>query len=311
MKEIIPQPDKELIIRELSPDKFIRKTNYADNEIYIVTASNSPVVMQEIGRLRELSFRTAGGGTGKDCDIDDYDTGDNPYRQLIVWNPLDKEIVGGYRFKTGSDIKKNEKGEYLIATAGLFALGKKFQEEYMPYTIELGRSFVQPLYQPTVDSRKGLFSLDNLWDGLGALIVDNPEMKYFFGKVTMFPDFNKLARDYILFFLKKYFPDNENLVYPKEALSYHNKEELLSSAFVGIDGYTDAYKKLNTLVRALDEHIPPLVSAYVNLSPTMKSFGTSLNATFGQVEETAILVTIADIFEAKSERYIKSYTRYK
>lgn len=307
MEAIIAPVERDLLKTELSRDKFVRSTNNGTNEIYIITHHDSPNVMREIGRLREVTFRYAGGGTGKSVDIDDYDISDKPYRQLVVWNPEDKEIVGGYRF-----IKCNEAvdtdGQLSLATTELFEFSEKFIREYLPYTIELGRSFVQPNYQPSVNNRKGLFSLDNLWDGLGALIVDNPDMKYFFGKVTMYLHFNQRARDMILFFMKYYFPDKDNLVRPHQPLPYNTDVSDLEQLFRGLP-YKEGHKVLNQHVRSLGENIPPLVNSYMNLSATMRSFGTALNTHFGEVEETGIMVTIADIYDTKKERHIASYVK--
>ena len=308
MQTIILAIDTEILESELTADKFVRHTNNGSNLIYIVNYHNSPNLVQEIGRLREVTFRGAGGGTGKECDIDVFDTGANPYEQLLVWNPEYREIVGGYRFKRCGDADRDANGNLQLATSGLFNLSKKFVEEILPYTIELGRSFVQPNFQPTAGNRKGLFSLDNIWDGLGAITVDNPDIKYFYGKVTMYGHFNKQARDIILYFLTHYFPDNENLLRPKEPLPYYTDEKILASYFVNLD-YKEGYKVLKHEVSKFNENIPPLVNTYMNLSPTMKFFGTALNRTFGEVEESGILVTITDIYESKAERHVKSYQK--
>jgi len=306
MQNIIQPIDKQLLLSELNKNTFVRKANNGDNEIYIITHHDSPNVMKEIGRLREVTFRDAGGGTGEETDVDSFDTNESPYKQLVVWNPEDKEIVGGYRFiKCIEAIGKN--GEIHLATTELFHFTEKFIKEYLPYTIELGRSFVQPKYQPSGTNRKGLFSLDNLWDGLGALIVDNQDMKYYFGKVTMYNSFNAEARDMILYFMKYYFPDNEKLVYPHKPLDYKTvKVKNFEPLFKGLS-YKDGHKELNQHVRALGENIPPLVNTYMNISATMKTFGTSANTHFGDVEETGILVTINDIYDTKKERHINSY----
>jgi len=308
MKAIINPIDKKLLKEELTNERFVRLTNNGDNEIYIINHHNSPNVMLEVGRLRELTFREAGGGTGKEVDIDEFDTAViGAYEQLIVWNPREEEIVGGYRFIRCDKVPVN-KNIPQLATNELFIFSEKFISTYMKKTIELGRSFVQPQFQPTVDNRKGLFSLDNLWDGLGALVVDNPDMEYFFGKVTMYRSFNLEARDMILSFMNYFFPDNEKLITPMNPLPITTN---VSSFLKSIDGlsYKDAHKILNQNVRALGEHIPPLVNAYMNLSSTMKSFGTGINSHFGDVEETGIMVTIADIYDTKKERHIKSYLK--
>jgi hypothetical protein len=308
MEEIIEPVDRELLLKELTPDKFIRKTNNGHNVIYIITHEDSPMVMREIGRVREVAFRAAGGGTGKSLDIDDYDTQKSPYKQLIVWNEEDQEIVGGYRFIRCADALSL--GDQGLATSHLFNFSEDFKKNYLPKTIELGRSFVQPKYQPSVDNRKGLFSLDNLWDGLGALVVDNPDILYLFGKVTMYTDFNVKARDYILAFMNYFFPDKDKLVVPHNGLVLKNDTSDFLKEIEGLS-YKDAHKILNHHVRSLNENIPPLVNAYMNLSSTMKSFGTAINDEFGDVEETGILVTIKDIYPSKKERHISTYISEK
>ncbi len=306
MESIIPAIDKKLLIAELTKDKFLRKTNKANNEIYIITHHNSPYVMREIARLREIAFRYYGGGTGKEIDIDEYDMMDNPYKQLIVWNPEAEEILGGYRFICGPDIKFDKNGEPELATSHLFHFSPKFINEYLPYTIELGRSFVSLEYQSTRAGSKGIFALDNLWDGLGALSVAEPTMRYFFGKVTMYDTYNAKARDMILYFMFKHFPDPDKLVYPKKSLNITTDSKVLKKLFTEDDLKTD-YKILNTSVRRLGINIPPLVNAYMGLSPQMKVFGTAVNDTFGNVEETGILIDKDEILEEKRKRHIESY----
>jgi len=309
MEEIIPKIPREALLAELTRERYVRKTNNGDNEIYIITHHNSPNVMMEIGRLREITFRHAGGGTGKSYDIDEFDTSEHPYQQLIVWNPADQEIVGAYRFILCRDAEYHN-GQVMLATTELFHFSEKFYKEYLPTTIELGRSFIQPPYQPSEQFRKGLFSLDNLWDGLGAIIVDNPDMKYFFGKVTMYTDFNIEARDYILAFMQHYFPDNENLVRPLHKVELKTDVAAFIKELNG-HNYKEGHAILNKKVRALGENIPPLVNAYMNLSSTMKTFGTAINPTFGDVEETGLIVTIPDIYESKKERHVNSYRQAK
>lgn len=308
MEDIIEPIDKKIIEAELTPDKFVRKTNNGDNEIYIITHHDSPNIMLEIGRLREITFRGAGGGTGKSIDIDEFDIAEAPYKQLIVWSPVEKEIVGGYRFIKCKDAPVSPEGIIQLATTELFKFSEKFVKEYVPSTIELGRSFVQPKFQPSSENRKGLFSLDNLWDGLGAIVIDNPDIKHFFGKVTMYTDFNVAARDMILAFMNYFFPDKEHLVVPIEPLPLKTDVSEFLRSLEGLN-YKDAHRILNQNVRTLGEQIPPLVNSYMNLSSTMKTFGTSMNTHFGEVEETGILVSIADIYETKKERHLLTYKK--
>ena len=291
---------------ELTPERLLRRTNKADNEIYVVDAFNAPNTMREIGRLREIAFRLAGGGTGKKCDIDEFDTMETPCQQLIVWDPREKMILGGYRFITGDKVRFDDNGVPHIATAHMFRFSEKFISDYLPHTLELGRSFVRPEYQSTRLGVKALFTLDNLWDGLGALTVLDKNIKYLFGKVTMYPSYIEEGRDMILYFLKKHFPDPEGLVVPIHPLPVNIDYERFDAMFVG-ETFKDDFRILNTEVRRLGYNIPPLVSAYMSLSPTMKMFGTAINDEFGDVEESGIFLTIDDIFEEKKLRHIQTY----
>lgn len=297
MQPLIEPVGRELIQKELTSERLLRKTNNASNEIYTFTAAEAPNAMLEIGRLRELSFRNAGGGTGANVDIDELDTVEGGYHQLIVWDPTDSEIVGGYRFAVPrcSDADK-------LSTEHYFRFTEKFRQEFLPYTIELGRSFVQPHYQGTRENPKGIYALDNLWDGLGALMMYNQDMRYFLGKVTMYGDYNREARDLLLSFLNKYFPDHDNLLIPINPIDLHLDESKYSKILVG-ENYTEDYKILSREIRSMDENIPPLINSYMNLSPSMRVFGTVCNHDFGNVEETGILITIEDIYPQKTERH--------
>lgn len=311
MKDIIAPIPKELLKAELTEDKRLRFTNRSDNEIYVVTAAEAPNVMREIGRLREIAFRAAGGGTGKEVDIDEFDTMEVPYKQLIVWNPDNDDIVGGYRFIYGNDIRYDENGTPQIATAhGMFRFSEKFLKEYLPYTLELGRAFVALDYQSTRMGSKSLFALDNLWDGLGALAVVLPGMKYYFGKVTMYPSYPTKARDMILYFLRTNFPDKDRLVEPVEPLLLETDEAELKSIFCK-ENFKENYRILKQEVHNLGVTIPPMVNAYLGLSATMKIFGTAVNYDFGNVQETGLLITVDEIYDEKRMRYIDSYLNSK
>lgn len=310
MQEIIQPTDKELLKSELTVQKRVRTTNKANNEIYVFTAHNSPNLMREVGRLREIAFRHYGGGTGLESDIDKYDTMENPYRQLIVWDPENEEILGGYRFICGPDIGFDENGKPILATAHLLNFSPEFIEKYLPYTVELGRSFVSLEYQSTLMSRKGIFALDNLWDGLGALTVIDPSLKYFFGKVTMYGTYDKEARNMILYFLNKYFPDHDKLVTAISPLETNTDIARMKALFNG-KSFKDDYKILNKEVRELGYNIPPLINAYMSLSPYMRFFGTAINDEFGDVEESGILIEIDQILEEKRARHIESYLQSK
>ena len=304
---IAPIP-AEVLKSELTPERQLRQTNKSHNEIYIVTAHDAPNVMQEIGRLREIAFREAGGGTGKASDIDEFDTCENCYKQLIVWNPEAEEIIGGYRYLEGTKWELDGNGQPILATSHMFHFSERFLHDYMPYTVELGRSFVSLSYQSSRMGAKSLFALDNLWDGLGALTVIMPNVRYFFGKMTMYPSYIREGRDMILYFLKKYFGYKDNLVVPLKPLKIETDEKKLEALF-SENNFKGDYRILNQEVRRLGYNIPPLVNAYMSLSPTMKLFGTAINYGFGDVEETGILIAMDEILEEKKVRHIDSFIR--
>ena len=309
MEQPIIQPiDEEVLKSELTPDKRLRMTNKSNNEIYVITAHNAPNVMQEIGRLREIAFREAGGGTGKEVDIDEFDTCERCYKQLIVWNPEAEEIIGGYRYLLGTDWEYDDKGQPILATSHMFHFSEKFIKDYAPQTVELGRSFVSLPYQSSRMGAKSLFALDNLWDGLGALTVIRPNIRYYFGKMTMYPSYIRKGRDMILYFLKKHFDDKEHLIIPMKPLQLESDVREFEALFSGKD-FKDDYRILNREIRKLGYNIPPLVNAYMSLSPTMKLFGTAINYGFGDVEETGILIAVDEILEEKRQRHIDSFVQ--
>ena len=306
---IAPPVDRELIKKELKQKHFLRKTNRGNKEIYITTAHLSPNIMREIGRLRELSFASEGGGTGKEVDIDEYDTLPDPYccKQLFVWNTEDEEIVGGYRFAHGSTMMVRDNGSIVTPTAEHYQFSQEFLDNYLPYTVELGRAFVQPAYQPGYNLSKGLYSLDNLWDGLGALILEIPETRYFLGKITIYDTMDTEARDMILFFYQKYFPDPDGLMWPCEPTEIDTDYNKLVKLFSGRN-YKEDYQILLRAVRARGCTVPSLVNAYMNLSSTMRYFGTCPDHGLPGTNGIGILITLKDINDDKRSRHMDSYS---
>jgi len=304
-----PAVPVEDLKKELTSDKFVRYTSKLNNEIYFVNAHNAPQVVQEIGRLRELTFATADGGTGNPVDLDDMDLGEIPYQQLIVWNPEEEEIVGGYRFIDGKVVA--DKGDWKddLSMGHYFSFTPEFVENYLSHSIELGRSWVQPKYQPAVDPKRGLFALDNIWDGLGAIVKRYDHLKYFYGKVTMYPTYNREARDMVLSFLKHFFPDTAGLMTPTVAADVEflpNMDELFPIDSTDFEkSFKNGLRQLGKMVGEHGESVPPLIKQYMTLSPKMMTFGTFVNKDFGAVEETGILIPVDEIYSAKKDRYIQ------
>lgn len=296
----------EVIKSELTKDRFVRVTNKGENEIYIINHHNSPNVMREVGRLREVTFASAGGGTGKPLDIDQFDISENCYEQLIVWAPEAQEIIGGYRFIDCAKIKDTSPLE--LSTRHYFDYSDKFRKDYLSTTVELGRSWVQPNFQPRAGSRRGIFALDNLWDGLGAIVVDTPHIEYYSGKVTMYTSYHTQARDALMYFMEYFFEDKDGLISPIHSQEITTDISEFKASIEGLN-YKEAHKVLNGYVRERGENIPPLINSYMSLSPTMKCFGTAINPDFGGVEETMILVKIDDIYDEKKARHVDTYKK--
>ncbi|MDZ7634185.1 MAG: GNAT family N-acyltransferase [Bacteroidales bacterium] len=294
------------LVAELARVGYMRKTNNANNEVYLFDNRTSPLLMHEVGRIRELTFRHAGGGTGKALDLDEFDLNpDYPQKQLIIWDPDNREIIGGYRFIFPERKEKNFSVDR-FASSAYFTFSRKFIRKYLPHTMELGRSFVRPEYQSAAMGRKSLYSLDNLWDGLGAIIIDNRQVRYLFGKVTMYTHYNVHARNMILYFMLKYFPDPDKLAVPDDPIVIDVHLDEMKQIFSG-RSFKEDLKILGQEVRKQGENIPPLINAYMNLSPTMRCFGTFINHHFGNVEETGIMITVRDIYIDKINRHLASY----
>lgn len=303
MEQIIDPVDIALLKAELTPDKKLCDTNKGGNVIYVVNHHDSPALMREIGRLREVSFRDAGGSSGLSMDIDEFDTMENPYGQIIVWDPDAEAILGGYRYILGPDIKFREDGQPHLATSHMFHFSDEFIADYLPHMIELGRSFVAPEYQSSKAGAKALFAMDNLWDGISAIVLRHPDIMYLFGKMTMYPAYDKSGRDLILHFLWKHFPDPDNLVRPVKAVMPDVDRRLLDLILCD-DDFKPDYRNLKNAIRKLGTNIPPLVNSYMNTSPTMKMFGTAINDEFSDVEETGILVCFNEMYAEKRDRHM-------
>ncbi len=309
MEAIIDPISVEILKSELTAERKICDTNKADNEVYVVDCHNAPNVLLEIGRLREIAFREAGGSSGLSCDLDEFDTMEKPYQQIVIWDPSAEKIIGGYRYILGPDIVVREDGQPHLATAHMFRFSKKFVDDYLPHIMELGRSFVAPEYQSSKVGAKAIYALDNLWDGIGAVMLANPDIFWFFGKMTMYPSYDRTCRDLILHFLWKHFPDDDELVRPIKPEMPLTDGRLMN--LILKDGeFKPDYRNLKDAVRKLGTGIPPLINTYMNISPTMRMLGTAVNDEFSDVEETGILVNFDEMYEDKRERHKTPFSKH-
>lgn len=309
MKDIIAPVSRAVLRHELNERLFIRPSHKGGNLIYDFHASEAPNAMLEIGRLREMAFRRGGGGTGEAVDIDRFDT-DGPYRQLIVWDPDHEQIVGGYRYVFLDEADTLHSGEPDIVSTHMFSYSREFLDHYLPCTAELGRAFVQPMYHDEAMGIKSIVSLDNLWDGLGALIYNHPEIKHMIGKVTIYPDYDKAARELLYAYLERYFPSRGGLLTLRKPISISDEARRMADRVFEGDNKQANYSRLKHAVREMGTLTPPLFNAYVGLSNTMQTFGTGINDEFGNIFDTGMMLTIADIFPEKLARYIDPYIQY-
>ena len=311
MQKIIDPVPVDLLKAELTKSKKLEDTNKGHNELYIVTWHDSPNVVTEIGRLREVAFRAAGGSTGEAIDLDEYDKMEKPYKQLIVWDPDNEAIIGGYRFILGSDATFDEKGQPVLASSHQFRFSQQFIDDYLPHVIELGRNFVAPEYQSSKLGAKSIFAMDNLWDGLVAIVMKNPDLLYYFGKVTIYPSYDYISRDLIYHFLWKHFGDKEELVRPWDDQSLMPASDPgLMDLILNKEDMAEDYKLLRSAVRMRDVNVPPNVSAYISVTPKMLMFGTAVNRLMHNIEDTGILIPFDDIYHDKKRRHIGAYLRF-
>lgn len=313
MKEIIAPVDRELLLKELNQERFIRNTNKGGNQIFIVTAKDSPNVMKEIGRLREWSFRLGGGGCGEEIDVDEFDYMDVPYKQLIVWDPEAKEITGGYRYLHGKNWKMLANGQPRIVTEHMFRFSDEFIRDYMPYAVDLGRAFIHPDYQSSKMGAKSIFAFDNLWDGLLVLNFFEPEIRYVIGKITVYQNFNVKARTAIFYFLNHCCADPKGLMVGKDVFFDKNTEvePEIKETFDAEDTLEGKFTALQKYVRGCGVNIPPLISSYFKLSNQMKVFGTGVNREFGDILDTGMMVTVSEIDKGRWSRHVDSYLKDK
>jgi hypothetical protein len=305
MDTIISPISKDSLLKELTPEKFLKFTSKGGNEIYDFSFRDAPSLMYEVARLREVSFRKIGCGTGKAMDIDENDVRPVGFRQLIVWNPIENEIIGGYRYAICQNHLNNISS---LSVPHYFNFSREFINNYLPYSIELGRAWVNPAYQPSAGNRKSIFALDNLWDGLGSVIKVNPQIKYLYGKITFSSGYDPIARYLLLWLLEHYFSDERNLIKPKKTVAVPN---VIDVAGIRVDGnnFEKDYKSISHYIRSLRLTIPPLVNSYLGLAKTIIIYGTAKNPELGNSFETGILINIQDIYPEKLQRYTSSVSR--
>lgn len=282
------------LLNELKKSKLIGQTSDG-KKIFLYDYTEDSIVLKELGRLRELSFRKVGEGVNKKRDTDKYDV---YYQHIILWDENELEIVGSYRIGNSDFIFRNigVKGFY---SNNLFA----YNEEFTPYlknSIELGRSFVQPKYW-------GTRALDYLWFGIGAYLKNNPNIKYMFGPVSMSASFPSVAKDMMVFYYNHYYGLTADLVEPKVPYSYSNNLSEIKDIFDLNDKKKD-FKFLKSTLANIGVTIPTLYKQYseIALDDGVKFLGFNVDNDFGDCVDGFILVEVEKIKDSAKQRYIEN-----
>jgi putative hemolysin len=286
-----PQKRQDLI-SELKSSQLIGETNDG-KKIYLYDYTDDSIVLKELGRLRELSFRKVGEGINKKRDTDKYDI---YYQHIILWDDNDLEIVGSYRIGNSDFIFRN------IGVKGFYSNTLfKYNESITPYlknSIELGRSFVQPKYW-------GTRALDYLWYGIGAYLKKNPNIKYMFGPVSMSSTLPTIAKDLMIFYYSHYFKDTKQLVVPKLSYQYSNNINEIKEQFLLNDRKKD-FKFLKSTLSSIGVSVPTLYKQYSDITEEdgVKFLGFNVDKEFSDCIDGFILVNVEKIKDAQRKRYI-------
>ena len=306
---LVKPVNRNILKKELTSERFLRPTRMGKNNVYVFDGVDAPNLMKEVGRLRELAFRDAGAGIGAALDLDQYDTGEHKCRQLIVWDPAEEEIVGGCRFNTFEQYQNQLNAAIPLINKELYDLHPAFEKNYAPYFIELTRAFIQPKYQTKHKDHKVFFALDNVWDGLGALLVQHPQCRYFFGRLVIYPSYDPFMRDLLFYFFKKHLYDKDETLcakFPYEPATI--KDELHS--YLKTNNANKDFMELHKIARARNTVVPALISAYYRVSDTMRVFEPVIDHHFGGCFAAAMMITIADIKPNLIDRYVNPYKKF-
>ncbi len=298
-KNIIHPIDRKLIKKELNKANILGTTD--DNKKIILTnKADSPNTLNEIARLRELTFRKVGEGTGKRYDLDLYD---EHYYHLIVWDETELEIVGAYRLGFGNEIL-NKNGIQGFYTNSLFNFNTEFTNKYLPCAIELGRSFVQKKYWNT----NVLFYL---WQGIGAFLATNPQVKYLFGGVSISNSYPLEVRQMIVFVYNKWFGEKEVVVQSKNRFIIPDTELLrYNNLFVG-NSFKDDYKILKQMLKPYNLTVPVLYKHYAELCEQdgVKFLDFGVDRDFEDCIDGFIVIDVDKIKPEKKEKYVNYFLK--
>ncbi len=293
-REAVAHPEcRQRLRKELASCERLGETS--DNkQIYLFEYRADTSIMREIGRLRELSFRAVGEGTGKKRDIDKYDS---YYMHLILWDEDDLEIVGAYRLCDTERVLSSA-GLDSIYTTSLFQYNSEMKQ-YIYRGLELGRSFVQPRYW-------GKRSLDYLWYGIGALLKSNPQYRYLFGPVSISNNYSRNAKDLLIFFYTLYFGHQEKPVTAMMPYQIEEKQkEKFARQFSG-DDYKSDFKQLKSMLAIMGHTVPTLYKQYTEVCDNDGIIFSDFNIDpdFSDCVDGFVIVDIEKLKPKKRKRYM-------
>lgn len=291
-KPIIPPVDKALLREEFARATEWPEASHGAIKLYCIDVG-FPAILREIGRLREIAFRSGGGGTGEVLDLDRFDT--DPYyrfRQLVVWDSEEEAIAGGYRFVYGYDVHLNGQGQPDIPSAHIFRFSENFIRDGLPRTMELSRSFIAAQYQRKLDAaRKSIFILDCLFKGIciASRMGNTPDV---FGKVTFYPDYPADAFALLTAAMEKHCYGGEDIA-PVQAYTVPPSTE--TAQILTHDDFRSDFRALAATLLKRGQYLPPILKSYINLTTTLKYYGSALNDEFGNVVEMGLRLHMPDL----------------
>lgn len=297
-KAIAHPEERKILKKELQESQLLGETKDNKKIYFYQNTNNNSIVLNEIGRLRELSFRKVGEGINKKRDIDKYD---RYYQHIVLWDEEELEIVGAYRIAECKKIVE-EKGSKALYTSTLFTFNESFSP-YLNNSIELGRSFVQPKYW-------GSRALDYLWYGIGAYLSKNPDIKYLFGPLSLSANYSKVAKDTILYFFNKNFYDTESLVTAKVPYNF-SSDPLLNNVLhheFNAPSYKDNFKSLKRSLSLIESNIPTLYKQYSDLCEKdgIRFCAYNIDSDFSNCIDSFIIIEIDKIKNSHKKRYFHS-----
>lgn len=280
--------------RELQKAELVCRLRGSQSEVYSFDGGVCRGLMAEVWRLRDEAFGGVGVRLDDGCAMQQGDV-DGTYRQLIVWDVRRGAIAGGYRYAVGGEVVAER-----LSLARYFNLSERFVTEFLPRGLELGRTFVAVEYQRSA-ARSALYALSDLWQGLSRVVIGRG-IRYLFGRVTLYPELGIRARNLLLGFMRYGFPCREPLMVAHRPLNSGISRRSFRRLFVG-ETVEENYKILTQRMRSMHRNIPPMISSYMRLSPSMQCFDSYVNEDLGGAVEVAIMLDKEEFYDDVKRRY--------